>query len=84
MPLLDFGDGGAMIRSANDARRRRDATPLLPSEHAAQEAENARVVPRDVAGWITIVERSDSLDPTRLELESEVLALLSALVLALV
>jgi hypothetical protein len=44
MSSLDFGDGGAMIRSANDARRRRDATPLLPSEHAAQEVENARVV----------------------------------------
>src|SRR6516162_6706973 len=44
MPSLDFGNGGAMIRSANDARRRRDAAPLPPSEHAAQEVENARVV----------------------------------------
>ena len=26
-----------MIRSANDARRRRDAAPLPPSEHAAQK-----------------------------------------------
>jgi hypothetical protein len=42
MPSLDFGDRGAMIRSANDTRRRRHAAPFLPSEHAAQEVENAR------------------------------------------